>query len=45
LTPTDRFWSSSPVARSPSNVSAVFFDSGQAYSFAPSLTSYVRCVR
>ena len=44
-TPADRFWSSSPVARSPSNAWAVFFDSGQAYSFDVSLKSCVRCVR
>jgi hypothetical protein len=44
-TPKDRFWSSSPVARSSLNAWAIFFDSGQAYSFAQSLTGYVRCVR
>jgi hypothetical protein len=44
-TPADRFWSSSPVANSPSDAWAVYFDSGQAYSFKVSLTGYVRCVR
>ena len=44
-TPADRFWSSSPVAGSPSNAWAVYFDHGEAYSFDVSLTGYVRCVR
>ena len=45
LTPPDRFWSSSPVDRSPSNAWVLFFDSGQVYSFNRAATSYVRCVR
>jgi hypothetical protein len=44
-TPVDRFWSSSLVASSPSNAWAVYFDSGQEYSFGLALTSHVRCVR
>jgi hypothetical protein len=42
-TPADRFWSSSPF--SPSHAWAVYFDSGQAYSFDVSMAGNVRCVR
>jgi hypothetical protein len=44
-TPATRFWSSSPLAGSPSHAWAVYLDSGQAYSFDVSNVSSVHCVR
>jgi hypothetical protein len=45
-TPTDWFWSSSPVAGSPSNAWYVYFVNGGAYGRDVSGTYYgVRCVR
>lgn len=43
--PADLFWSSSPVAGSPSGAWGVRFDSGSTNSDGVSYTSRVRCVR
>jgi len=44
-TPSTLFWSSSPVAGSPSNGWAVYFDNGHAYNADATYMSRARCVR
>jgi hypothetical protein len=39
------FWTSSPVAGSPSNAWGVYFSDGLAYSNPVSNTCHIRCVR
>ena len=44
-TPSERFWSSSPLAGSSSSAWSVYFYSGCPYQSAVSNLNYVRCVR
>jgi hypothetical protein len=45
MTPSDYFWSSSPVVGDPSRAWTCFFANGSTYSFAVSKPESVRCVR
>jgi hypothetical protein len=45
MTPSEYFWSSSPVATDASRAWTCFFANGSTYSFAMTIPKYVRCVR
>jgi hypothetical protein len=45
MTPSEYFWSSSPVVADPSRAWTCFFANGSTYSFVMTAAKYVRCVR
>jgi hypothetical protein len=45
MTPSEYFWSSSPVADDPSRAWTCYFANGSTYKFATTKPRYVRCVR